>query len=141
MNNGTSAQSTTVLTSWKDIARYMGKGVRTVQRWEQDFGLPVRRPQGSNKKAVLARPRDLDAWVALRCSSRAQLATSAVVLTSDNGVPPPKPAYDHLRTLTAIQCGIETHRQLQINIRSLIGEVHTALDTLRTQIITISGNR
>ena len=64
-------QNGRVLTSWKDIARYMGKGVRTVQRWEMDFGLPVRRPQGSNKKAVLARPADLDAWVALRCSSRA----------------------------------------------------------------------
>lgn len=59
-----------ILTSWKDIARYMGKGVRTVQRWEQDFGLPVRRPLGSNKKAVLARPADLDGWVAQRCSSR-----------------------------------------------------------------------
>jgi len=58
----------TVLTSWKDIARYMGKGVRTVQRWELDFGLPVRRAEGSNKKAVLARPRDLDAWVATQCS-------------------------------------------------------------------------
>jgi hypothetical protein len=65
----------TILTSWKDIARYMGKGVRTVQRWEQDFGLPVRRPLGSTKKAVLARPRDLDAWVALRCSSRAEPLT------------------------------------------------------------------
>lgn len=60
-----------LLTSWKDIANYMGKGVRTVQRWEQEFGLPVRRPTGSNKKAVLARPHDLDAWVALRCRSRA----------------------------------------------------------------------
>lgn len=38
--DGNSAQ---VFTSWKEIARYMGKGVRTVQRWEQDFGLPVRK--------------------------------------------------------------------------------------------------
>jgi hypothetical protein len=67
-----SAPQSAILTSWKDIARYMGKGVRTVQRWEQDFGLPVRRPLGSNKKAVLARPLDLDAWVAQRCSSRAE---------------------------------------------------------------------
>jgi DNA-binding transcriptional regulator YiaG len=24
-----------VLTSWTEIARYLGKGVRTVQRWEK----------------------------------------------------------------------------------------------------------
>jgi hypothetical protein len=63
-------QHVAVLTSWKEIAGYMGKGVRTVQRWEQQFGLPVRRPLGSDRKAVLARPRDLDAWVATRCGTR-----------------------------------------------------------------------
>jgi hypothetical protein len=30
------------LTSWKEIGQYLGKGVRTVQRWEQQMGLPVR---------------------------------------------------------------------------------------------------
>ena len=68
---------TTVLTSWKEIARYLGKGVRTVQRWEEDFGLPIRRPHSANKKAVLARPRDLDAWVAMRCSTRTTLSLKA----------------------------------------------------------------
>jgi hypothetical protein len=54
----------TVLTCWKDIANYLGKGVRTVQRWEQEFGLPVRRPKGiAHKSAVIAYARDLDAWL------------------------------------------------------------------------------
>ena len=53
-----------VLTSWKEIAQYMGKGVRTVQRWEQRHGLPVRRPIGADRKGtVLARRSDLDAWL------------------------------------------------------------------------------
>ena len=39
-------EESAVLSSWKDIARYMGKGVRTVQRWERHLGLPVRRPNG-----------------------------------------------------------------------------------------------
>jgi hypothetical protein len=57
----------TVLSSWKDIAHYAGKGVRTVQRWDRDFGLPVRRPVGSLKKSqVLLYPCDLDAWLAQR---------------------------------------------------------------------------
>jgi hypothetical protein len=64
-------EESAVLSSWKDIARYMGKGVRTVQRWERHLGLPVRRPNGaSHKSAVLLDRGDLDAWMATRFSSR-----------------------------------------------------------------------
>jgi hypothetical protein len=63
----------TVLSSWKDIARYLGKGVRTVQRWERQLGLPVRRPVGaSQKSAVLLYRRDVDAWLATRFSAHPQ---------------------------------------------------------------------
>jgi hypothetical protein len=66
------SEETTVLSSWKDIARYMGKGVRTVQRWERHLGLPVRRPNGaSHKSAVLLNRNDLDTWLATRFSARA----------------------------------------------------------------------
>jgi hypothetical protein len=51
-----------VLTSWKDIAQYFGKGVRTVQRWEAYFGLPVRRAKNGPHHAVLAVVEELDAW-------------------------------------------------------------------------------
>lgn len=61
----------TVLTSWKEIAGYLGKGVRTAQRWEQEFGLPVRRPIGaSHKSAVLLHREDVDNWLATRFSAR-----------------------------------------------------------------------
>ena len=36
-----SRSPTTLLACWKDIATDMGTGVRTVQRWEQQAGLPV----------------------------------------------------------------------------------------------------
>jgi hypothetical protein len=66
-----------VLSCWKDIAKYLGKGVRTVQRWEREFELPVRRPKGANgKSAVVADPRDLDAWLASRWALRASKETS-----------------------------------------------------------------
>jgi hypothetical protein len=65
------SEETTVLSSWKDIARYMGKGVRTVQRWEHHLGLPVRRPNGaSHKSAVLLDRNDLETWLATRFSAR-----------------------------------------------------------------------
>lgn len=51
------------LTSWKEIAQYLGKGVRTVQRWERTFGLPVRRPAAHSKGIVFALAEDLDSWL------------------------------------------------------------------------------
>jgi predicted DNA-binding transcriptional regulator AlpA len=52
------------LTSWKEIAQYVGKAVRTIQRWEQDFGFPIRRPTVKNgHHAVIAIPDEIDAWL------------------------------------------------------------------------------
>ncbi len=52
-----------LLNSWKEIANYLGRGVRTVQRWERDLALPVRRPRGYGRSAVLALTQDLDEWL------------------------------------------------------------------------------
>jgi hypothetical protein len=52
-----------VLSGWKDIANYLGKGVRTVQRYERHLGLPVRRPAGKDWGSVVATKAELDAWV------------------------------------------------------------------------------
>lgn len=52
-----------VLNSWKEIATYLGRGVRTVQRWERDLDLPVRRPRGKQRSAVIAIKEDLDLWL------------------------------------------------------------------------------
>jgi hypothetical protein len=56
-------QDASVLTSWKDIARYVGRSVRTVQRWERELGFPVRRTKTREKGSVLAIPREIDSWV------------------------------------------------------------------------------
>jgi hypothetical protein len=61
---------TRTLTSWKEIAAYLGKGVRTVQRWEQELGLPVRRPIPLNRGMVVATPQDLDLWLRQRWAKR-----------------------------------------------------------------------
>ena len=55
--------SSEVLNSWKEIAAYLGRGVRTVQRWERELGLPVRRPRGKERSAVIALTPDLDRWL------------------------------------------------------------------------------
>jgi len=54
------------LSSWKEIAQYFGRGVRTVQRWEAELGMPVRRPHGGSRTAVMAIREELDVWMASR---------------------------------------------------------------------------
>jgi hypothetical protein len=52
------------LVGWKEIANYLGKGVRSVQRYELRSGLPVRRPAGNSQGgAVFATRAELDGWV------------------------------------------------------------------------------
>jgi CheY-like chemotaxis protein len=52
-----------VLSSWKEIAAYLGRSVRTVQRMEVELGLPVRRPKGHARSSVMAIPQELDTWL------------------------------------------------------------------------------
>ena len=50
-----------VLSSWKEIASYVGRSIRTVQRWEREHSLPVYRPTvGSG--IVIAFRAELIAW-------------------------------------------------------------------------------
>jgi excisionase family DNA binding protein len=38
------------LTSWKEIAVYLGVNIRTAQKWEHERGLPVNRSSGSRSR-------------------------------------------------------------------------------------------
>lgn len=48
--------------SWKDIAAYLQRDVRTVQRWEKKEGLPVHRHMHDKLGTVYAYKAELDAW-------------------------------------------------------------------------------
>jgi CheY-like chemotaxis protein len=58
-----SAEQRRVLNSWKEIAQYLGRGVRTIQRYEQEYNLPVRRIAGRRRTAVIAFSDEVDAWL------------------------------------------------------------------------------
>lgn len=62
MSERTNEQSPRQLTGWKEIAGYFGRGVRTVQRWEAELSLPVRRMRTGRGDTVYALPAELDAW-------------------------------------------------------------------------------
>jgi hypothetical protein len=51
-----------ILNSWKEIATYLNRGVRTVQRWENE-GLPIRRVGAGNRAPVFAFTVDIDKWL------------------------------------------------------------------------------
>ena len=59
-----------VLTSWKEIAQYLGKGVRTVQRWEQEIDLPIHRPDARMQGGVFALPDEINAWIGSHPSTK-----------------------------------------------------------------------
>jgi adenylate cyclase len=54
------------LDSWKEIAAYLKRGARTVQRWEREEGLPVHRLHHDQGDTVHAYKSELDAWWASR---------------------------------------------------------------------------
>src|SRR3954465_8499593 len=69
-------QQPDILNSWKEVSNYIGRGVRTVQRWEKDFGLPVRRPSGHLRGSVIALKADIDTWLGSRHAREAQTASA-----------------------------------------------------------------
>jgi len=63
------------LDSWKEVAAYLKRGARTVQRWEREKGLPVHRLRPDKLGSVFAFKSELDAW----WSSSAVLELSPVL--------------------------------------------------------------
>jgi hypothetical protein len=53
------------LNGWKEISAYLGKSVRTVQRWEKDLALPIHRIHGTVGEIVFALTAEIDQWQAL----------------------------------------------------------------------------
>ena len=51
------------LDSWGEIASYLGREVRIVQRWEGTEGFPVHRHEHKKKSTVYAYTGELDAWI------------------------------------------------------------------------------
>ncbi len=71
-----------LLDSWKEIAAYLRREVRTAQRWEKREGLPVRRHLHAKASSVCAFKHEIDAW--LRSRSR---APSESALKMESSVP------------------------------------------------------
>jgi hypothetical protein len=52
------------LDSWKEIAAYIGRDIRTAMRWEKERGLPIHRVPGDGaRQPVFAYKSELDEWL------------------------------------------------------------------------------
>jgi TolB-like protein len=51
------------LDSWKEIASYLKRGVRTVRRWEREEELPAHRHHHGKQATVYAFTHEVDAWL------------------------------------------------------------------------------
>lgn len=70
------------LSSWKEIATYLGREVRTVQRWALSRSLPVHRLPGGDRPRVFSLKPEIDAWLraGARPSARPEPTASVAVL-------------------------------------------------------------
>jgi hypothetical protein len=50
------------LDGWKEIAGYLRRTTRTVQRWERTEGLPILRHQHAKGATVYAYQQEVDQW-------------------------------------------------------------------------------
>src|SRR5580692_13069816 len=58
------------LDSWKEVASFFRREVRTVQLWEKSEGLPVRRQHHKKLGSVYAYRQELESWWAARSAIR-----------------------------------------------------------------------
>jgi hypothetical protein len=113
------------LSGWKEISNYLGKGVRTVQRYEWQMGLPVRRPAGKPRGSVVATKLELDAWV---CASPIREAFHLSRLAPDSQA-----------STKAIKTGIQEMCRLRDEMLPLRAELHTSLVMLKESILNLQG--
>lgn len=97
------------LNSWKEIASYLSRGTRTVQRWEREEGLPVHRLQHQKHGSVYASKSELDAWWESRKSALEEApAPTTKASISRGGRLPRKALWGVGLALIALLAGVAT---------------------------------
>lgn len=71
------------LESWKAIAAYLGRDLRTVMRWEKERSLPVHRYPGGGHAGVYAYRSEIDNWLNNSLGALAGEATGEASNTDD----------------------------------------------------------
>ena len=122
--NAGPVRQSAMLTGWKEIGDFVGRGVRTVQRWQTELDLPVHRIRNSPRSPVFAFKSELDWWMRKRAMD-------------DNG------AHRLVRLEHLTSFSIQEAHLLKTRWRSLNIEVQQQLQCLRHNLDalrTLTGN-
>jgi len=76
------------LNGWKEIATFLGKGVRTAQRWESELDLPVHRVGRDGGEIVVAFKSEISAWTLDRDRARRSKAPASTGGAAADGIVP-----------------------------------------------------
>ena len=126
-----------VLSGWKEIANYMGRGVRTVQRYERELELPVRRPAG--KQSLVAISAEIDAWIKDNCVTFAGGAEPARIPLASTELSR-RVQSTHNRTLVlrqSLAAMMEKQRRLQQLTSELVAHLRNANSIVRTRLVAM----
>jgi hypothetical protein len=74
------------LNGWKEIGAYVGRGVRTAQRWEKTLQLPVHRIPTAGGDVVFAYRSEIDAWRNSSASAAVAGSSSEAARTAPTGL-------------------------------------------------------
>ena len=91
------------LESWKSIAAYLDRDVRTLQRWERREGMPVHRHLHDQQASVYAFTRELDDW---RSSRAAATPPEPDATGTVAAAPPPRRRFPWWPVAGAVAAGL-----------------------------------
>lgn len=88
------------LESWGEIASYLRREIRTVQRWERNLGLPIHRLSVGKNASVYAYPSELDKWYKER---ETRLAKEDPEVDSSSSASNTPPNHEISQPISAVQ--------------------------------------
>lgn len=122
-----------VLQSWKQIARYVGRTERTVQRWEQAFGFPVHRPSGKCRSSVMALTQEIEEWTRgkpslVQLRAMARIDRAGIIASSEDN----SDLYNnhHFEQIQLAKLLFQQQRTLRKDLRDLLQEQRTLRQAL-----------
>lgn len=106
-----------LLGSWKEIAVYLNRGVRTTQRWEKQNSLPVYRVGKGTKSPVFAYRFEIDAWLRTHAGA-AHSSSQAVIPVRPRASYLDRDALERQRTLRAAMCKLMIEQKQKVFVLS-----------------------
>ncbi len=101
------------LDSWKEIADYLGRGERTVKRWESERSLPVHHVPGHGHGSVYAFTAELDEWLLSR-KPEEPISSQENGLQNENGVSTGKPPIEASANISGVHASWDSKAQSRL---------------------------